>query len=118
MIEPYGILAALLGALMMAISIREYLRDKLSTGSFLAWMAIWAAIFLTGLFPRLYSWVVAALGMATPIHFVTTFSIILLFAIVYQLNKKLDEVNFKLNSMAQELALRDLDRDRSGDRSA
>ncbi len=117
MIEPYGILAALFSAIMMAISIREYLRNKLSTGPFLAWMAIWAAISLTGLFPRLYYWVVAALGMAMPIHFVTTFSIILLFAIVYQLNKKLDEVNFKLNSMARELALRDLDRDRPEGRS-
>ena len=114
--EPYGILAALLGAIMMAISLREYLRGKLSTASFLAWMAIWAAILLTALFPRLYYSLVVALGMATPIHFVTTFSIILLFAIVYQLNKKLEEVNSKLNSMAREIALMGIDRDRLEDR--
>jgi hypothetical protein len=114
--EPYGILAALLGAIMMAISIREYLRGKLSTTSFLAWMAIWAAILITALFPRLYYSLVAALGMATPIHFVTTFSIILLFAIVYQLNKRLEEVNSKLNSMAREIALMGVDRDRLEDR--
>jgi len=116
LIEPYGILAAILGAILMAITIREYLREKISTPSFLAWAAIWAAISLTGLFPSFYHWVVAALGMATPIHFVTTFSIILLFAMVYHLNRKLEEMNSKLNSMAKELALRDLDRDRPDDR--
>jgi hypothetical protein len=113
--EPYGIIAAILGAFMMALSIRGFLRNDISASSFLAWMAIWAGLSLTGLFPGFYSWLVAALGMATPIHFVTTFSIILLFAIAYQLNRKLDEVNSKLNSMAKEIALGGLGRERPED---
>jgi len=105
MMEPYGIVAMLIASLMILVTLWEYLRKKVSLRTFTGWSVIWSTIFFTGLYPEFYRGVAAAMGMSTPIHFVTTFSILALFAIVYQLYRRVVEMNRKLVKNVQHIAL-------------
>jgi hypothetical protein len=44
--------------------------------------------------------------MAAPIQFVTTFSIIILFAIVYQIFRTVGDINRKITKIVQHIALK------------
>jgi len=105
MLEPYGFIAMLLGLVMAVYTIREYKRGRLGLVAFVTWTVIWLGLVATGIFPQMYLTVTSILGMATPIQFVTTFSIIVLFAIVYQLYRLIGEINRKITQIVQHVAL-------------
>lgn len=90
---------------MLLLTLREFTRRRVDTGSFLFWSIVWIALILTGLFPEPYALIVAWLGMSTPIHFVTSFGIVILLGITYQLYRRINEINTKLTRTIQELAL-------------
>ena len=106
MLEPYGFIAMLLGLVMAVYTTREYRRGRLGLVAFLTWSIIWLGLVATGIFPRIYLTVTSVLGMATPIQFVTTFSVIALFAIVYQFYRLIGEINRKITKIVQHAALR------------
>lgn len=106
MIEPYGIVAMLIALLMMLTTLREFLRKKIGFFIFMGWMIIWLILSFTCLYPEFYKGAAAMLGMATPIHFVTTFSIIALFAIVYQLYQRIVEIDREIVKIVQRIALK------------
>ena len=111
MLEPYGFIAMILGLVMAVYTIREYRRGRLGLVAFLTWTVIWLGLIATGIFPQMYLTVTSMLGMATPIQFVTTFSIIALFAIVYQLYRLIGEINRKITQIVQHVALRQSEKD-------
>jgi len=106
MIEPYGIAATLIALLMMLFTLREFLRKGFDLLTFMEWIIVWLSLFFTGSYPEFYKGVAAALGMATPIHLVTTFSIIALFAIIYQLHQRIVEMDKKLVKIVQHMTLK------------
>ncbi|MGQ9542729.1 MAG: DUF2304 family protein [Candidatus Bathyarchaeia archaeon] len=103
--EPYGLIAIILGVTMSAYTFKEYRRGKIRFQSLLAWMTVWVGLILAGAYPQIYFTATYLLGMGTPIQFVTTFSIIVLFTIVYQLYKAVMETNRKIAIIVQHLAL-------------
>lgn len=105
MISIYGALAALIGVLMAILTFREFYRGKIGRLSLLFWMGAWIGLVYTALFPDTYLVVAAYLGLALPINFITTFSIIILFLVTYQLYRKLDELNRKLTRLVQQVTL-------------
>ncbi|MEM2942826.1 MAG: DUF2304 domain-containing protein [Candidatus Bathyarchaeia archaeon] len=109
MLEPYGFAALFVGAAMAAYTIREYRRGRLRLTAFIVWMLVWLGLAATGIFPQMYVRATLMLGMATPIHFVTTFSIVVLFAIAYQLYRMIGEINMKVARLVQHLALQQSD---------
>lgn len=111
MLEPYGLVAMLLGLAMAAYTFREYRRKRIGATSFLVWMVIWLGLMFTGIYPGIYLSATSALGMATPIQFVTTFSIIVLFAIVYHLYKVVGEINRRITKIVQRIALESTETD-------
>ena len=111
MLETYGLVAVLVGIAMAAYTFRGYRRGNIGLSTFLAWTAIWVALVVTGVYPQVYLIVTSALGMATPIQFVTSFSIIILFGILYQLYRIVGEVNRKITRIVQQLALQSSDKD-------
>jgi len=111
MLEPYGLVVVLLGLAMAVYTFRGYRRGSIGLPTFLVWTAIWVGLMLTGVYPQMYLIVTSTLGMATPIQFVTTFSIIVLFGIVYQLYRIVGEVNRKITRIVQHLALQSSEKD-------
>ncbi len=90
---------------MLLLTTREFVRRRTEAGTFLVWSILWGALILTGIFPEPYALVVAWLGMSTPIHFVTSFGVVVLLAITYQLYRRISEINTKLTRSIQDLAL-------------
>ena len=108
--------AAAFGAVMFLFTTRELLRRKITLPRYSFWLLIWIALILIGTVPQFYPTlllVTLALGMYTPIHFVTTFSVLILFAVVYFLEKQITELNEKANKIVQHIALLNADKDTS-----
>jgi len=105
MIEPYGLVVILLGLIMAAYTFKEFYRKRIGTIPFIIWIIIWIALISTGVYPQLYLGLASSLGMAAPIQFVTTFSIIILFAIVYQIFRTVGDINRKITKIVQHVAL-------------
>lgn len=110
--EPYAAAGAVLGVVMALLTTRELLRRKITPPQYFAWMFIWVTIILTAAVPQFYSAllvVTQGLGMYTPIHFVTTFSVLALFVIAYYLGKRISELDDKLSTIVQNIALQTSD---------
>jgi len=90
---------------MMILTVREYARGRVNLPALGFWLAVWSGLLFTGLYPGAYEFVVSLLGLALPINFITTFSIIILFIVTYQIYKRVDDLNRKLTRVAQEIAL-------------
>jgi len=108
--EPYAIAAAIFGATMLILTTLELRRRRIRPLQYLFWMALWLALILVGTVPQFYSallFATEALGMYTPIHFVTTFSILILFTLVYLLGKRIADLDEKISLIVQHVALRD-----------
>ena len=106
--EPYEIAAAAFGVVMLALTTRELLHRRMRLAQYFIWAVIWFALILFGMVPQFYSTLLLAtqvLGMYTPIHFVTTFSILILFGMVYYLGKRVAELDDKLSTVVQHIAL-------------
>jgi len=107
-LEPYAIAATALGAVMLLLTVRELVRRKKGLLQYSLWAMLWLAVILVGTVPQFYTallFATQALGMYTPIHFVTTFSILLIFATMYLLAKRVAELNEKVNKVVQHMAL-------------
>jgi hypothetical protein len=106
--ELYATVATLFGLAMLLLTTRELARRKIGLLQYSLWMILWIALVLVGTFPQFYSallFATEALGMYTPIHFVTTFSILALFAVAYYLGKRITELDDKLSTVVQHIAL-------------
>jgi len=106
--EPYEMAATGFGIIMLLFTTRELIRRRIGLLQYSLWMALWIALILVGTVPQFYYaliLVTQALGMLTPIHFVTTFSILALFAATYVLGKRIAELNEKVNKITQHIAL-------------
>ena len=104
----YAAAGAILGIVMALLTTREVLRRKITPQQYFMWMLIWLTIILTAAVPQFYSAllvVTQGLGMYTPIHFVTTFSVLALFVIAYYLGKRISELDNKLSMIVQNIAL-------------
>jgi len=107
-LEPYEIVATTFGAVMLLLTIRELIRRKKGLLQYSFWIALWIALILMGTVPQFYYtllFVTQALGMYTPIHFVTTFSVLVLFGAAYYLGKRIAELDDKLSAVVQHIAL-------------
>lgn len=105
MIEPYGLIVILLGLIMATYTFKEFYRKRIGTNPFIIWTIIWIALISTGIYPQMYLELASGLGMGAPIQFVTTFSIIILFAIVYQIFRTVGDINRKIAKIVQHVAL-------------
>jgi len=106
--EPYAIAAGAFGAAMLVFTTYELLRRKMSLLGYFFWAVLWSALILIGVVPQFYSALLLAtqaLGMYTPLHFVTTFSILILFAVVYYLGKRIAELDDRLSTIVHHIAL-------------
>jgi len=106
--EPYAIAAGAFGAAMLVFTTYELLRRRMSLLGYFFWAILWSALILVGIVPQFYSTLLLAtqaLGMYTPLHFVTTFSILILFAVVYYLGKRIAELDDRLSTIVQHIAL-------------
>lgn len=104
-IEPYGIVAAILAVFFFLFTLRQYIKGKIGIRTFVFWEILWIILFLTGIFPSIYMSIVMTLGMATPIHFVTTFSIIFLFIFIFMIYQKINELEKRIVEIVQHLAI-------------
>jgi len=106
--ELYEIAATAFGVVMLLLTTRELARRKIGLLQYSLWTALWLALILIGTIPQFYHTLVLvtqALGMYTPIHFVTTFSILVLFAVAYYLGRRIAELDDKLSMAVQHIAL-------------
>jgi len=106
--EPYAVAASAFGIVMLLYTTRELLSRRMRLLDYSFWAFIWGILILIGTVPQFYSALLLltqAVGMYTPIHFVTTFSILVLFALVYYLRKRIAELDDKLSVVVQHVAL-------------
>lgn len=97
---------------MLLYTTRELVHRKIGLLQYSFWMSVWVALILIGIVPQFRITILVmtqALGMYTPIHFVTTFSILALFAVTYVLGKRIAELNEKVNTITQHIALQNVD---------
>ncbi len=104
-IEPYGAVTALVAIILFILTFRQCARGKIRIGALLFWEALWIILFITAIFPAMYKSTVTYLGMASPIHFVTTFSIIFLFIFTFLIYQKISDLNKKVVEIVQYLAI-------------
>jgi hypothetical protein len=110
-LEPYEVAATVFGIIMLLLTTRELMRRRMDLLQYASWLVLWLGLILLGTVPQFYITllhITQALGMLTPIHFVTTFSILILFAATYILGKRIAELNEKVSTIAQHIALRDI----------
>ncbi len=110
--ELYEIAANVFGAIMFLYTTRELIKRKIGLLHYCFWTIVWLALILIGIAPPFYYAILRvtqALGMYTPIHFVTTFSILALFLATYFLGKRVTELHEKINTITQHLALQKAD---------
>ena len=103
--------AALFGVAMLLLTTRELLRRRMRLTPYLFWAAMWVGLILVVTVPQAYStilFITQVLGMYTPIHVVTTFSILALFVLVYHLGKRTAELDEKLSVIIQNMALQNV----------
>jgi len=111
-LELYAIAATGLGAVMLLLTVRELVRRKKGLLQYSLWAMLWLAVILVGTVPQFYFallFATQALGMYTPIHFVTTFSILIIFATMYLLVKRVAELNERVNRVVQYMAVNNVD---------
>jgi len=102
-IEPFGVVTSAVAIILFVISFIQYARGRIKIEALLFWEVLWIVLFLTGVFPGMYESTVTYLGMATPIHFVTTFSIIFLFIFTFLIYQKISDLNKKVVEIVQNL---------------
>ncbi len=90
---------------MLILTLHEYRKRKLSLPSVFFWSALWIGLIFTGLFPESYVQVTSELGMNTPIQFVTSFSVVVIFVILFQTYTRLGSIERKVARLAQELTV-------------
>lgn len=103
--------SAVFGAGMALFTTRELLQKKIRLVQYVLWMSLWLGLILVGTVPQFYlalSLITSTLGMYTPIHFVTTFSILILFTVVYLLAKRVSELNEKIGLLVQKIAVQSI----------
>ncbi len=106
MVAPiYLQVATVLGLVMLAVTLHEYRKRKLGLLSLSFWSALWLGLVVTGLFPDSYVSITTQLGMNTPIQFVTSFSIVVIFVIVFETYAKLSSLDRKVAKLAQTLTI-------------
>jgi len=106
--ELYAIAAVIFGATMLLFTTLELRRRRISLIQYIFWMVLWLALILIGTVPQFYSallFATGALGMYTPIHSVTTFSVLILFTLVYLLGKRIADLDEKISLIVQHVAL-------------
>lgn len=106
--EPYAMAATVFGVAMILLTTRELIRRKMDLLTYSFWAFLWLALILIGIVPSFYSALLLAtqtLGMSTPIHFVTTFSILGSFAVVYYLTKRIADLDDKLSTLVQHITV-------------
>mgnify|MGYP002153770524 CR=1 FL=1 len=109
--EPYMVASAVFGLGMALFTTRELLQKKIRSAQYVFWMSLWLGLILIGVVPQFYSAILlitSVLGMYTPIHFVTTFSILILFTVVYLLAKRVSELNEKIGLLVQKIAVQSI----------
>jgi len=103
--------SAVFGLGMALFTTRELLQKKIRSAQYVFWMSLWLGLILIGVVPQFYSAILlitSVLGMYTPIHFVTTFSILILFTVVYLLAKRVSELNEKIGLLVQRIAVQSI----------
>jgi len=107
-LELYEIITTTFGLVMLLLTVRELMRRKKGILQYSFWIALWVVLVLVGIVPQFYSallFVTQALGMYTPIHFVTTFSVMALFGATYYLGRRIAELDDKISAVVQHVAL-------------
>ena len=101
----YQIVGVTIGLLLILLTLYQHSRGRLSRISFMGWTVLWAGMVLTGFFPEYYLPIAHAIGMDTPTQFVSAFSIIILFILVFQVYAGVVRIDKRLTKIAQSLAL-------------
>ena len=102
---PYSIITAVLAIAFFIITLRQYLRGRIGFKPLLFWESLWIVLFITGIIPEIFEFITVFLGMAIPIHFITTSSIILLFIFTFLLYQKINDVDKKIVRIVQYMAI-------------
>ena len=101
----YQLVGITIGLILILLTLYQYSRRRLSRMSFFGWTVLWVGMVLTGFFPQYYFPIAHAIGMDTPTQFVSAFSIIILFILVFQVYAALVRIDKRLTKLAQNSAL-------------
>lgn len=86
---------------MLLLTTHELVRKKLSLPLYALWAALWLAVIATGIFPDLYAPITAQVGLQTPVQFVTSFSVLAIFMLLFRIYARLGLMERRLTRLAQ-----------------
>ena len=106
MIRALHIIAIAFALIMLVLSIRSYLRHKLKLIGLLGWGTVWVgAIIATLLFDHLAAYT-QQLNVRV-FDFLVVLAFLVIFAVLYRLHAKLEQLGGKMEQIVEEIAMRD-----------
>lgn len=90
---------------MIVFILSRIKRETMGLRSSLIWILLWFSVGFFSLFPKLLNWMTRLAQMELRIFFVLLIAVFVLFALVFNLSTKLDQMQRNWEKLVQELAL-------------
>jgi hypothetical protein len=104
-ITPITLFLMFFSVSMIILILSRMKRETIGLRSSLVWILLWSSIGFFSLFPDLLNWATRLAQMEFRIFFVLLVAIFVLFALVFNLSTKLDQMQRNWEKLVQELAL-------------
>lgn len=104
-IKELQILGIIISGFLIAKTIIDFKRSKISKTSFYMWITIWSISFITFIIPGATQSIFAALSAQNTVLIALTFAVVFLFIMIYLLSQQIFSLNLQLKKLIQKLAL-------------
>ena len=98
----YFIVIALIVIAYMIISIRK---NKLSVQNSILWIIYCIALLVLSIFPKSLDWLAGVVGISYPPALFLTIAVVILFTMIFQYSKRIEELQKKVIDLGQELSV-------------
>lgn len=112
-----GIIIAGLSLMLLFISVRSILKDRLGIRSGLIWIILWSFIGFFSIFPDFLNTAMHIIQMKNRFIFIMFIAILILLALVFNLTNRIDHLQRNLTKLAREIAVTNYKVDNPGSKS-
>lgn len=104
-ISTYSIFFAVLSVIAIYLILTRLKKDNIGIRSALVWMILWSGIGFFSLFPELLNTAMHFAQMENRMFFILVSAVFILFALVFNLNTRIDRMQRDIARLVQELSM-------------
>ena len=103
--STYSIFFAVLSIIAIYLILTRLKKDNMGIRSALIWMILWFGIGFFSLFPELLNMAMRFAQMENRMFFILVSAVFILFALVFNLNTRMDRMQRNISQLVQELSI-------------